>query len=179
MLSSVAMKYARALADVAFKTRQSNQVSNQLLVFGELLHSHDQLREVLLTPAIPFSAKQKVIECLAEKLPLGQTTVNFLLVLLENARLDQFDQVVESFHRVVDERQGVTRAEVFSSQKIPGLTRERLANTLSTKLGTKMKFNYQLDESLIGGLKLQIGSMLFDGSIRTQLDVIRRRLTSE
>ena len=155
--------------------QQEDQVQEELLVFAELLNSHQELMEALTHPAIPFSAKRKIVQELAKKTPLTEIVVNFILVLLEHARLPQFQEMIEAYESVLDELRGTLRADVASCEEVEEAMDQRLRKAVSTLTGKQVKINYQQDESLIGGLKLQIGSTLYDGSIRTQLEEIKRR----
>lgn len=179
MLSSVALKYARALAELAGEENRGRQVLDELIQFRELLQGHRQLLEVLVNPALPFAAKRTIVERLAESVPLSRVVVNFILVLLQKARIQQFDQLVGAYERVLDERLGIVHAQIFSTREMEEAVKERLQEAVSRLTGKKAKLRYQLDEELMGGLKMQIGSTVFDGSVRTQLEEIRRRLATE
>ena len=178
MLVSVATKYARVLADLASELQHEDQVRRALVAFGRLLRTHEELRETLVNPAIPFSAKRKIVEKLAEKIPLERIVVNFVLVLLENARIHQFDQMAEAYQMVLDERRGILRGDVFSGMELEEEVKRCLERTASSLTGKEVRLNYRLDDSLIGGIKMKIGSTVFDGSIRTQLDAIHRCLVN-
>ncbi len=179
MISSVPLKYAQALADVAGEVQQEDQVQEELVVFAELLNSNQELMEALTHPAIPFSAKRKIVQALAKKIPLTQIVANFILVLTEHARLPHFQEVIEAYESILDELRGTLRADVTFCEEVEEAMDAGLRKAISTLTGKQIKINYQLDESLIGGLKLQIGSTLYDGSIRTQLEEIRRRLANQ
>jgi len=179
MFSVVLLKFAQALADVAGELKQEDQVLEELASFSALLGSHKELMETLTHPAIPFSAKRNIIQDLAKKIPLTQTVVNFILVLIERARLPQFQEVLEAYESVLDERHGILRADVFACEEVDKAVDQRLQKAVSTLTGKKVKINYHVDESLIGGLKLQIGSTIYDGSIGTQLEELRRRLVGK
>ena len=179
MISSALLKYARALVDVAIELQQEDQVEGELLAFSELLNSHQELMETLTNPAIPLSAKRKIVQELAKSVPVTQIVVNFILVLMQHARTHQFQQAAEAYQSVLDERRGILRGDVFSCLEVKKGVQERLQKAASNLTGKDVKINYHLDDSLIGGLKLQIGSTIYDGSIHAQLEEIRRRLTSQ
>jgi F-type H+-transporting ATPase subunit delta len=169
-------KFAQALADVAGELKQEDQVLGELSSFSELLDSHKELMGTLTHPAIPFSAKRNIVQELAKEIPLTQMVANFILVLIERARLPQFQEVLEAYEIILDELHGIVRADVFTSEDLGKAVDQRLQKAVSTLTGKKVKIDYHLDESLIGGLKLQIGSTIYDGSIDTQLEEFRRRL---
>ena len=170
------LKFAQALADVAGELKQEDQVLEELTSFSALLDSNKELLEALTHPAIPFSAKRNIVQELAQEIPLTQTVVNFVLVLMERARLPQFREVLEAYEGILDELHGIVRADVFASEEVDKAGDQRLQKAVSTLTGKKVKVNYHVDESLIGGLKLQVGSTIYDGSISTQLEEFRRRL---
>ena len=179
MFFVVPLKFAQALADVARELKLEDQVLEELSGFSGLLESNKELMEALTHPAIPFSAKRNIVQELAKKIPLTQTVVNFILVLMERARLPQFQEVLEAYESILDELHGIVRADVFACEKVDKAVDRRLQATISTLTGKKVKINYHVDESLIGGLKLQIGSTIYDGSIGTQLEEFRRRLAGK
>ena len=179
MVFVVPSKFAQALADVARELKLEDQVLEELSGFSGLLESNKELMEALTHPAIPFSAKRNIVQELAKKIPLTQTVVNFILVLMERARLPQFQEVLEAYESILDELHGIVRADVFACEKVDKAVDQRLQETVSTLTGKKVKINYHVDESLIGGLKLQIGSTIYDGSIGTQLEEFRRRLAGK
>ena len=179
MVSSVAYKYARALAEVAGDMGQAQQVLTELRVFKDLLAEHPELFEILLNAALPFSARRQILERVAPAVPLERVTLNFLLVLLRAGRLKRYSDVLEAYELVLDERQGIVRGTVFSASGLDDLVRRRLEQTLAERTGKQVKLEHVRDDSLIGGLKLQLGSTVYDGSIRSQLDQIRGRLVSQ
>ncbi len=170
------LKFAQALADVTGELKQEDQALEELARFSALLESSKELMETLTHPAIPFSAKRNIVQELSREIPLTQTVVNFILVLMERARLPQFQEVLEAYENILDEFHGIVRAEVFASEEVDKAADQRLQKAVSTLTGKKVKINYQVDESLIGGLKIQVGSTIYDGSISTQLEEFRRRL---
>lgn len=176
MISMAIRSYARALAEVASEERRLIEVRDELDSLESLAREGSQLHEALAHPAVPFSSKRRVVEAIAEKAPLSRPVVNLVLILLRNARIERLADVAEAYRREVDERQGIQRAEVRSSRPLGREVQERLEKEIAQLTGSRVQFDYQLDESLIGGLKVQIGSTVYDGSIRTQLDEIHKRL---
>lgn len=177
-IPGVIRKYAEALLDVAAEQGQERGVHNGLLAFSELLNSHPHLKETLGNPAFSFSAKRNIVQKIAERLDFPPIAVNFVLVLMVKARLHQFPEALEAYELALDERSGVLRGAVSSSRELGGKEKEGLQERLSRVTGQRVKISYDVDASLIGGVKLRVGSIVFDGSIRTQLEEIRRRLAS-
>ena len=179
MIPSSLNLYARALADVASQSEQEEAVGADLVAFGELLASHQELRSTLGNPAIPFSTKRRIVEAIGRGAPLSPMVVNLTLVLLERARMHQFDELMAAYQAVLDERSGVLTAEISSCLVLQEEMKSRLQEALSRMTEGKVRINYQQDESLIGGLRLQIGSTIYDSSVRTQLEELRHRLVTQ
>jgi len=176
MISSISTKYAEALVGVATDLQKEDKVHDELIAFGELLESHEELQETLTNPAIPFSAKRKITEELADKMALGKTVVNLILVLLENARMNQFQQILMIYRNLLDEQRGLVVVDAFSAKEIKVSDRQNLEKTIANLTGKKVRLRYHIDEKLIGGLRLQIGSTILDGSVETQLNQVRQHL---
>ena len=178
MISMAIRSYARALADIAFESGQADQARAELDLFESWMPQGSELHKALTNPAVPFSAKRKIIEALAGKAPLSRPVTNLILTLLRNARIWRLPDVAEAYRREVDQRQGIQRAEVRSSRPLSEEVQKRLEKEIAQLTGSKVQFDYKTDDSLIGGLKVQIGSTVYDGTVRTQLAEIRRRLAS-
>lgn len=178
MISMAIRSYARALADVAFEAGQGEQAQSELDLFESWMPEGSELHEALTNPAIPFSAKRKIVEALAAKAPVSRPVTNLILTLLRNARIERLADVAEAYRREVSQRLGIQRAEVRSRRPLSKEVQQRLEKEIAQLTGSKVQFDYQLDDSLIGGLKVQIGSTVYDGTIRTQLAEIHRRLAN-
>ena len=179
MSSPTSSKYARALAEVAVDSKQEVRVQKELAELAELLASHKELFDTLTNPAIPFAAKRKIVEEVGRKASLEQMTVNFVLVLLEHAQIDQFEEVVEAYDDVLDEFHGVLRGRVVYSEELKTDVHERIREIAAGLTGKEVEIDYDVDGKLVGGFKLQIGSTIYDGSLQNQLEEMRRRLTEQ
>jgi F-type H+-transporting ATPase subunit delta len=105
--------------------------------------------------------------------------VHFVLIIVKAGRFKQFEETVEAYDMALDEWCGVIRATVYSASELDRLTRSRLESTLAEQTAKAVRLDYVRDRSLIGGIRLQVGSTVFDGSIRSQLEQIRERLAGE
>ena len=126
-LSAVAARYANALADVA--TRAGSELRAQdalteLRSFEDLLKTSSDLREALMTPAIPVGRKRAVIGRFADLLRLSRISRNFLFVLVDHRRIALLSEIIAAFELVVDERLGFARADVQSARELTGPQRD-------------------------------------------------------
>ena len=177
MVSSTAFKVARALADVAFELDLAEPVRREMRAFRSMDEKNPELRDALTKPGIPLKAKQEIVRKIAERSSFSDIVRNFLLLLTERNRLAQLSGIVEAYEGVLDERAGVVRIDVFSAHPLVENVRRRLDGAMREWTGGQVRLSYFVDKGLIGGLKLGIGSTVLDGSIRTELDNMRRELS--
>ena len=182
MISVAASRYGNALGAVVFAPGsglESGNVVEQLRKFEELLGASGDLRHVMFSPAVPASKKRAVITRLAADLGLAPKVRNFLFVVSDHHRMDQLSAIREAFEASIDRNLGVVRADVTSALELDQGQRGALEGQLSTTVGQRVRMEFSVDKSLIGGVVARVGSVVYDGSVRGQLDAIRRRLATE
>jgi F-type H+-transporting ATPase subunit delta len=178
-LSAVANRYANALADVVTSANSPLRPADalaELQSFAALLASSMELQNALATPAVPASRKRAVVEKLAEILKLSRITRNLLFVLIDHRRIAATAEIVHSFELIVDERLGFARAEVTSARELSEAQRGAISAELERLTGKRLRARFAVDEALIGGLVARIGSTVYDGSVRGQLQSLQQRL---
>jgi F-type H+-transporting ATPase subunit delta len=173
---AVARRYADALADVASARNEVDQIDREVLLFVDMLKSHRELRDVVASPIISLADKRRVLDALIERVRPGQMTINLLRTMLSHYRLQHLDVMHEQFRRVINERKGLIIAEVTTAGEFDRAAQERLASTLERMTGKQIEFKFKTDPSLIGGVVTRLGSVVYDGSVRTQLKEIKERL---
>jgi F-type H+-transporting ATPase subunit delta len=181
-LSAVAKRYADALADVVTEsgsTLRADQAVEELRAFDDALRISSELREILSTPAAPVGRKKAVVGRIAEVLELSRVTRNFLFVLIDHRRIQLLADIIQTFELTVDERLGFARAEVTAAMELSERQRASLAKELEQLTGKRIRMRFAIDSGLIGGLVARIGSTVYDGSVRGQLNSLERRLGAE
>ncbi|HEY7337076.1 MAG TPA: ATP synthase F1 subunit delta [Bryobacteraceae bacterium] len=179
MLSVVASRYARALVDVVTAPQSAVSAAaalEQLRSLEGLIAASADLRNALLSPAVSPSRKRAVMAKLTEPLGIAKPVRNFLFVVLDHRRVIEFSSIVEAFEALVDERLGYVRADVSSAQPLPEGQRARLEAEISRVAGKKAKLKFTIDPGLVAGVVARIGSTVYDGSVRGQLDRLRLML---
>ena len=177
MISVVAARYAKALADVV--TADSEQIAAQLRAVDDMIESSSELRNALASPAVAPSRKRAVIARLIAPMNVSAHVRNFLFVVIDHRRVQQLKAIVESFENLADERSGFVRADVTSAHEMPQAQRAALEVQLSRLAGKKAKLRYTTDPALVGGVVAKVGSTVYDGSVRGQLDRLRVKLGSQ
>ena len=143
------------------------------------MEANSSLLEVFRNPTIPYEQKRKVLNTLIARTRVRPTTANFLQVLLQNHRLAELNEINKKFAQVFDERSGVVSAQVTTARTLPESTQETLRAQLGIMTGRKVRLDFAVDEDLIGGVMTRIGSTVYDGSVRTQLQQIKQKMSGE
>lgn len=178
-MRAVAQRYARALADVVMEKGSGEAVRAELSLFAQMVEESSDLRNFLANPAVARAHKQAVVEQLVARLNGSTTLRNFLLVLVENRRAALLRPIGEAFEAELRTRLGVAKAEVTSARALNGEERNELVRTLERLTGKRVEASYSLDPELIAGAQVRIGSTVYDGSVREQLNRMRTWLASE
>jgi F-type H+-transporting ATPase subunit delta len=179
MSLAVANQYAQALADVTLEPGSGLEpalAADQLRAFEELLAQSAELRNTLLSPAVSESEKRAVIGRLRQSLGLSTVVGNFLAVVAGHRRIGLLRSIRQALEGLLDARLGLARAEVKSHAPLRDEDRERLAGELSRLTGKAVRCECGIDASLLGGAVVQIGSTVYDGSVRGKLEALRGRL---
>jgi F-type H+-transporting ATPase subunit delta len=182
-LTAVAARYAEALADIvtgassisAAPVRPQDALA-ELKAFAETLRSSSELYNALTTPAVPVSRKKAVVGRIAEDLQLSTVLRNFLFVIIGHHRIPLLAEIAGAFELQLDQRMGYVRAEVSSARELNAEQRNLLNGSLERLSGKRVRMQFKIDESLIGGAVARIGSTVYDGSVRGQLQSLERRL---
>jgi F-type H+-transporting ATPase subunit delta len=178
-VQAIARRYAVALADVVTKRGEAREVQDELSGWVQMMQTSTPLLEVFRNPTIPYEQKRKVVDTLIERTRVRPTTANFLRVLLQNHRLADLREVSEAFAQELDRRSGVVSAHVTTARQIAEQEREALRARLSELTKRNVRLEFAVDENLIGGVVTRIGSTIYDGSVRGQLEQVRRRMAGE
>lgn len=175
----VARRYATALAQVVTARGEAQEVQQELTVWVQMMESNEQLLEVFRNPTIPYEQKRKVLKTLIARTKVRPTTANFLQLLLQNQRLPELSEVNKRLAMVLDERSGVVSAEVTTARPVEESSQGALRAKLAAMTGKRVRLTFNTDEELIGGIVTRIGSTIYDGSVRNQLDQVKDRLAGK
>ena len=179
MLSVVSARYARALVDVVTAPGSGTdpaQVLSQLRAVQSLIHESATLQNALNSPAVAPSRKRAVMRRLLEPMSVLPNVRNFVYVVIDHRRAHDFASIVDGFETLVDERLGFVAAEVRSATPLTDAQRATLETQVSRIAGKKAKLKFASDPVLIGGVIARVGSTVYDGSVRGQLERLRTRL---
>jgi F-type H+-transporting ATPase subunit delta len=178
-LKSASLQYATALADIVLEQGAAESARNQLEDFRAAYEESAELRNFLISPAIPRDAKHGVIEKLVARLGGSKIIRNFLFVMADNQRVHLLPEIVKTFELVLRKRQGVAEADITSASELNGGQKTALIKTLERLSGKKIQAKYALGPELLGGAVVRIGDTIYDGSVLNRLNRLRARLAAE
>ena len=178
-MQTIARRYVAALADVVTKRGEAREVQEELSGWELMMQGNPDLLEVFRNPTIPYEQKHSVLDKLIDRARVRPTTANFLQVLLSNHRLTELGEINKRFAQELDDRSGVVVAQVTTARPVPDEMREGLGARLSGLTGRRVRLQFAVDEDLIGGVVTRVGSTLYDGSVRTQLQQIKQKMAGQ
>ncbi len=171
--TNVGGRYAQALFDLALETGALDAVEADLKALKAACEESKELRLALASPVIPAEAKGKVLTAIGETLGVSKTTLNFIGVLAANRRASALADVIAAFQRLSAAHRGVVAAEVTTAIKLTAAQAKGVKAALALALGMEPEITTHVDPSILGGLKVKVGSRLFDASLRSKLDSLK------
>jgi F-type H+-transporting ATPase subunit delta len=172
----VARRYAKALVDVAAATNELEAVRQELSGFVGLLRERRDLRQFLLNPGILRRDKDEVLDGVVSRLEFRPLTRSFLRILLGARRLPALASVLDAYESLMDERLARVKAIVTAAAPLDAEMQEHLRQRLEQVTGKTVYLKVQHDPGILGGLITQIGSLVYDGSLRGQLARLREEM---
>ncbi len=178
-MSAIAQRYAAALADAVFQSKDAAKIRQDLADFVQAAGQSADLRNLLATPAIGPDKKKAVVAELAAKMGSHAEVRNFFFVLIDHGRTGILGEIRQSFEAEMNSRMGIADAMVASAHELSAEEKSRLTQTLEKITQKKIQAQYRLEPSLIGGTTVRIGSTIYNGSVRERLNRLRTRLESQ
>ena len=178
-MASSAPRYARAFAEVAESAKlDTARAQRQLRDFAETLAGSGELRELLENPSIEMEKKLKVVDAIAVRIGMFSQVRNFIAVILEHHRLDELEEILAEYRELADEHAGAVEARVTSFRKLNDADRAQLEAQIAKLAGARVRASYAEDASLLGGAVVEIGSTIYDGSVRAQLRQLKQTMVN-
>jgi len=178
-MASSAPRYARAFAEVAEAAKlDTGAAQRQLSDFAETLAGSSALREVLESPSIDLAQKLKVLDAIAARLEMFPQTRNFVAVILEHHRLAELGEILAEYGEVVDQHAGAVEARIISARPLDDAARTYMESQISKLAGARIRASYTEDATLLGGAVVEIGTTIYDGSVRAQLQQLKQKLAN-
>ena len=179
-LRTSANRYAKALFDVALQEKADLAKINQdLAALAEVMTTN---REMMLTAqriSLPDATRRAVMEQIADILGLAPQVKKLLVILTRDRKLAIAKDLAEAYQERLLAHQNIVRAEVTSAAPLSPQKQQALADSLSKVTGKKVELSVSVDPALLGGVVARIGSTVYDGSVKTQLERMRQELVEQ
>jgi F-type H+-transporting ATPase subunit delta len=174
-ISAISRRYARALVELGAERKMVDQYGDELGKVNSAF-TKGPLRLLMDSPTFAPERKAGILSDLSGALGLSEGMKNFLGLLLEKDRLRYLPQIESDYRSFADELSGVLRATVAAASEISEQHRESIKASLEKQTGKRVELTTKVDPSLIGGIQVEIGGKVFDGSLKTQLKRIEDTL---
>ena len=175
-LNSTSKSYALALYELAKENSELNKVEDGMDGIKALLSNSSDFKEMILDPTITKEEKNKVIIKMVDQYSFCQTLKKFFGFLTIKNRLFFLNQIIDSFLDLVSSSKGELKAKLLSSKKLSKAELEKIRSELSKDFQSPMKIDYKHDPNLIGGLVIQVGSVMVDTSIKNKLRQLQKSM---
>ena len=175
-LNSTSKSYALALYELAKENSELNKVEDGINSIKALLSKSVDFKEMTLNPTVTKEEKNKVIIKIVDQYNFCQTLKKFLGFLTTKNRLFFLNQIIGSFLDLISSSKGELKAKLLSSKKLSKSELEKIRNELSKDFQSPIKIDYKHDPDLIGGLVIQVGSVMVDASIKSKLRQLQKSM---
>jgi len=177
-MSVAANRYATALIDVLYSDKAEVGLQ-QLQTFIGLLNDQPDSRRILENPAMAGERRNRLLKEISAVFGFDRRVTNFISILADRNRLPILEEVITEYQRLMDKRLGIVRARVTSAHALDSTQQQELERKLQQITGKQVRMEVATDPALIGGVVAQVGSTIYDGSVRQQLEAFKSRLLGD
>ena len=162
-------RYARALFEVSKEGGELEKIEADIKNFQFLHDSSLELKSFIENPTYTIEVQNKILNLLSEKLSFSKNLKNFFFLLIKKRRIFFVKKIIISFLKLCSKKRGEIKASLVSSKRLSKEELNEISSQFSQSMGSKIKFDYSVDETLIVGVKIQLGSLMVDTSIKNKL----------
>ena len=174
--STSAYRYSLALYELASEANILTQVEDNSLAILELIKNCEEFNDLVKDPTINRDNLTNVIQKITENFNFQKLFNNFLCFLITKRRFFYLKEILNNFIEICSEKRGELKAEIKSAKILTEIEINKIKDELSNNFNSKIKLNYNHDQSLIGGLVVQVGSTMIDTSIKNKLQQIENKM---
>ncbi len=169
-------RYANALFQLAKEAKVIDTVSNDLTSLEVTINSDVEILKFIQNPSIKKSLKVQFFNTVSQKLELSKLTENFIGLVIKKNRVHYILEMIRAFNDLLSELKGIKSANITSAYKLSDEEVSKIKMKLKDKFNSDFNINLLTDSSLIGGLKIQVGSQMIDSSIKNQLNLLKAKM---
>jgi F-type H+-transporting ATPase subunit delta len=176
--SEAAARYAQAVFELAKDAKQLDAVEQDFVKFADAWRESSDLRAAARSPLIEPEAKAQALTAVAAKLGLSDLGRKTIGVVALNRRAAELPAIAAAYRALVARERGARQVEIVSARPLRDDEKAAIVESLGKQLGAKVEAETSVDESLIGGFVVRVGSRQFDASVKAKLDALRLALKS-
>jgi F-type H+-transporting ATPase subunit delta len=177
-MAAVAGRYARAFAEVvADQKMDPEKTIQEFREFSTLVQENHELRNIFQSPAVEHKQKIALLDAIIKKMSGSKMLRNFVAVLIDKQRIGVIGEIFEQFRQDLDARMGIADAQVKSARELSAAERKALEAQITALSGKRVRATYSEDSTLLGGAVIRVGSTIYDGSVRGQLQRLKQQIS--
>jgi F-type H+-transporting ATPase subunit delta len=173
---TIARRYAKALLTIGKEDGRYKEYGEELNGFAYLLEREAELKNAISNPMYPGDNRKNVLHKILEMTNLSPIVTNFLNLLFDKQRIDGVLEIAQVYSQLVDKLENISRAKVKTAFPLDDETVNRIRQSLEQITGGTVVMDVAEDKSILGGIVAQVGDLILDGSVRTQLQSLRETL---
>ena len=167
--SETAVRYARAIFELAQENSELDSIEKNFKDLLLVYNSNKELENFVRNPTKSFENQIEVMNKISELMQFSKLLKDFLSILVTKRRIFFLKKIIASFLKLSSEKRGELTAQLISSKNLTAEELKNISDELSKVVGSEINFDYKVDQNLIGGFKMQIGSLMIDTSIKNKL----------
>jgi F-type H+-transporting ATPase subunit delta len=177
--SAISRRYAKAIVESARNAEQIDQFANELLAFCKACERSEDLIRVLNNPTFSLKDRASTLEAVFTKLQTANVIQRFIRLLVKRRRINEISGITAAVREIADARAKRVRAQVESASPLSDDTRDSLRRALEKRTGKAVQLDISINPNLIGGIRTSLGSLVFDGTLLSQINGLRESLQAQ
>jgi F-type H+-transporting ATPase subunit delta len=162
-------RYAKAVFELAQENNEIENLENEIKDLSNFYDTDSEFVNFIMNPTQSIENQLNVIKKMSEIMKFSKTLKNFLSLLVVKRRIFFLKKIMKSFLNLTAIKRGELSAKLISSKNLSNEELKEISSELSKVINSEINFDYKMDQSLIGGFKMQIGSLMIDTSIKNKL----------
>ena len=178
-MAAIANRYARALVDVVLEQKIDPSIAvQQVNDMVAAVSESPELRNVWESPAVPSEQKRNLLDAIVGRAGTLRPIRNFFAILIDHGRIPMLAQIARQFESELNTQLGFVEADISSSRLLSAEEKQGLESQVAKLTGKKVRAKYETNPALLGGAVVRVGSTIYDGSVRGQLQKLREQLAN-
>lgn len=174
-MESVALRYASSLFELAQEERQIERYEADLALVKNIICSDEEVLSFFMHFNVEKEAKKETIDK-AFNGSLSVYVLNFIKLLIDKNRMNSLPEIINAFHSLTNDYLGIKEGTLYSSMELDKQEIKKIEHVLSKRMDKKIVLKLEIDENLIGGVKVVIGNHVIDGSVKNKMDLLKNEL---